>query len=178
MVTTGVKTIKLKLKRHELVLDKETDMGKVWRVDPAIPWDLVRFRSIRNLDDNCMSEGLTAVRYAPQTQLLRIFHDDAGGTRRSMALYVIDPADRAIEESVDAHVEYEASSPWKEIPTYTPLTETPLIRPSPWGDTQDSALDLSVDDMEAMSEMSYEDHFFPIKTTLRMTELPDERKRR
>ena len=112
---------------------KETDMPKFWLVDPSVKWELVRFRSIRHIDDRCMAEGILAVRHSPNSQLYRVFADDDIGVNRSVALYSVDPADRGLESNVDANIVYTASSPWGEVTPKTTLTELPPIRPASWG---------------------------------------------
>ena len=94
MMTDGNRTITLKLKRSEYHIGKETDLAKFWLVDPSVKWELVRFRSIRNVDDRRMAEGILAVRHSPNSQLFRVFADDDIGVNRSVALYSVDPADR------------------------------------------------------------------------------------
>lgn len=136
MMTDGNRTITLTLKRSEYHIGKEKDMAKFWLVDPSVKWDLVRFRSIRNIDDRCMAEGILAVRHSPATQLYRTFADDDIGVNRVVALYSADPADQGLESNVNANIVYTASSPWGEVTTKTTLTELPPIRPTSWGDTR------------------------------------------
>ena len=128
MMTDGNRTITLKLKKSEYHIGKESDMAKFWLVDPSVKWELVRFRSIRNIEDRCMVEGILAVRHSPNSQLYRVFHDDDVGVNRSVALYSIDATDRELESNVDANIVYTASSPWGQVTPKTPLAELPPIR--------------------------------------------------
>ena len=59
----------------------ENDLKKFWLVDPSVKWELVRFRSIRNLTEDCMNEAMLAVRLAPNSALYREY---VKGARRTV----------------------------------------------------------------------------------------------
>ena len=101
----------MKLKRSEFHIGQEESMANFWGINPGVSWDRVRFRSIRNLDDECMVEALFSIGYAPTTALKRVFRDKVN---RAVALYSIDRQDLLLEQALDFTVSYDCTSPWKE----------------------------------------------------------------
>ena len=72
----------IKLKRSEFHIGQDKSMANFWGPDPAVSWDRVRCRSIRNLDDDCMVESLLSLRHTHRTP-----HSSECSTTKSTELW-------------------------------------------------------------------------------------------